>query len=46
MNQLSYGDNPKVLREHSASESIDLIYLDPPFNSKGDYNLLVESPKA
>jgi hypothetical protein len=34
MNQLYYGDNLQVLREHLADESVDLIYLDPPFNSK------------
>src|SRR5664280_1742742 len=33
MNQLYYGDNLQVLREHIADESVDLIYLDPPFNS-------------
>jgi site-specific DNA-methyltransferase (adenine-specific) len=44
MNQLYYGDNLNVLREHIASESVDLIYLDPPFNSKRDYNLLFKSP--
>jgi site-specific DNA-methyltransferase (adenine-specific) len=33
MNRLYYGDNLAVLREHIASESVDLIYLDPPFNS-------------
>jgi site-specific DNA-methyltransferase (adenine-specific) len=31
--RLYYGDNLKVLREHIADESVDLIYLDPPFNS-------------
>jgi adenine specific DNA methylase Mod len=46
MNQLYYGDNLQVLREHIADESVDLIYLDPPFNSKRDYNLLFKSPKA
>jgi hypothetical protein len=30
MNQLYYGDNLQVLREHIADESVDLIYLDPP----------------
>jgi 16S rRNA G966 N2-methylase RsmD len=40
MNQLYYGDNLQVLRQHIADESVDLIYLDPPFNSKRDYNLL------
>ncbi len=46
MNQLYYGDNLHVLRQHIADESVDLIYLDPPFNSKRDYNLLFKSPKG
>src|SRR5438046_1429151 len=46
MNELYYGDNLEVLREHIKDESVDLIYLDPPFNSKRDYNLLFKSPKA
>ena len=46
MNQLYYGDNFEVLREHIAKESVDLIYLDPPFNSKRDHNLLFKSPKG
>ncbi len=46
MNALYYGDNLQVLREHLAPESVDLIYLDPPFNSKRDYNLLFKSPKG
>ena len=33
MNQLYYGDNLDVLRRHIADESVDLVYLDPPFNS-------------
>ncbi|MBF0345987.1 MAG: site-specific DNA-methyltransferase [Nitrospirae bacterium] len=33
-----------MLREHIADESVDLIYLDPPFNSKADYNLLFKEP--
>lgn len=40
MNTLYYGDNLKVLREHIADESVDLIYLDPPFNSNRSYNVL------
>lgn len=44
-NKLFYGDNLQVLREHIADESVDLIYLDPPFNSKRDYNLLFKTPK-
>lgn len=39
-NTLYYGDNLDVLRKHIADESVDLIYLDPPFNSNRDYNLL------
>jgi site-specific DNA-methyltransferase (adenine-specific) len=46
MTQLYYGDNLQVLREHIADESVDLIYLDPPFNSNRDYNLLFKSPKV
>lgn len=43
-NQLFYGDNLQVLREHIADESVDLIYLDPPFNSKATYNVLFKAP--
>jgi hypothetical protein len=39
-NQLYYGDNLVVLRERIRDESVDLIYLDPPFNSRQDYNVL------
>ncbi len=46
MNELYFGDNLQVLRESIKDESIDLIYLDPPFNSKRDYNLLFKSPKG
>jgi DNA modification methylase len=46
MNQLFFGDNLNVLREHIKDESVDLIYLDPPFNSKRDYNLLFKTPKS
>lgn len=35
-----YGDNLAVLREHIPAESVDLIYLDPPFNSNRSYNVL------
>ena len=47
MNHLYYGDNLHVLRDRAAfpNASVDLIYLDPPFNSKRDYNLLFKSPK-
>ncbi len=43
-NKLYYGDNLDVMREHLADESVDLIYLDPPFNSNASYNILFKSP--
>jgi len=39
-NKLYYGDNLDVLRRHVSDESVDLIYLDPPFNSNVDYSAL------
>ena len=39
-NLLYYGDNLDVLRRHVRDESVDLIYLDPPFNSDANYNVL------
>lgn len=39
-NHLYYGDNLEVLRAHIKDESVDLIYLDPPFNSNATYNVL------
>ena len=39
-NTLYYGDNLDILRRYIADESVDLIYLDPPFNSNADYNVL------
>ena len=39
-NTLFYGDNLEVLRQHIADESVDLVYLDPPFNSNRNYNVL------
>ena len=43
-NRLYYGDNLDVLRDHIATESVDLVYLDPPFNSNANYNILFKSP--
>lgn len=45
-NQLYFGDNLDVLRESIRDESVDLIYLDPPFNSNASYNVLFGSPKG
>lgn len=39
-NKLYYGDNLDILRRYIGDESVDLIYLDPPFNSNQDYNVL------
>ena len=38
LNQLFYGDNLDILRNYIADESVDLCYIDPPFNSKRNYN--------
>ena len=46
MNTLYYGDNLEVLRKHIQDESVDLIYLDPPFNSARNYNLLFKQHKG
>ena len=40
MNTLYYGDNLKILRDYIKDESVDLVYLDPPFNSNRNYNVL------
>jgi len=39
-NKLYYGDNLEVLQRYVDKESVDLVYLDPPFNSRQDYNVL------
>ena len=39
-NTLYYGDNLDILRKYIPDESVDLIYLDPPFKSNQDYNVL------
>jgi site-specific DNA-methyltransferase (adenine-specific) len=43
---LYYGDNLDVLRESIKDESVDLIYLDPPFNSNANYNVLFRAPSG
>jgi DNA modification methylase len=45
-NALYFGDNLDILREHIKDETIDLVYLDPPFNSNANYNVLFTSPKG
>ena len=44
LNTLYYGDNLDVMRESIADESVDLIYLDPPFNSQRGYNIFFTTP--
>jgi 16S rRNA G966 N2-methylase RsmD len=43
-NTLFYGDNLEILRMHVDDESVDLVYLDPPFNSNATYNVLFKAP--
>jgi site-specific DNA-methyltransferase (adenine-specific) len=43
-NTLYYGDNLDILRAYVADESVDLVYLDPPFNSNATYNVLFKAP--
>ncbi|WP_234906237.1 site-specific DNA-methyltransferase [Rhizobium rhizogenes] len=45
MNQLWFGDNLTILREEITNESVDLVYLDPPFNSNANYNVLFRTPE-
>lgn len=45
-NKLYYGDNLRILRDYIKDESVDLIYLDPPFDSKSDYNILYKEPSG
>lgn len=41
--KLYFGDNLEIMREHVANESVDLVYLDPPFNSNQTYNVLFKT---
>ena len=45
-NKLYSGDNLKILHDHVAGASVDLIYLDPPFNSSATYNVLFKKNVA
>jgi site-specific DNA-methyltransferase (adenine-specific) len=45
-NTLFYGDNLPILREYLLAESVDLVYLDPPFNSNRNYNVLFKDEKG
>jgi site-specific DNA-methyltransferase (adenine-specific) len=45
-NTLFYGDNLAILREHFIDECVDLIYLDPPFNSSRNYNVLFKDEQG
>ena len=45
-NHLYFGDNLGVLRESIRDESVDLVYLDPPFNSNATYNILYRAPSG
>jgi site-specific DNA-methyltransferase (adenine-specific) len=42
MNKLYYGDNLDIIRKYISDESVDLIYLDPPFNSQRAYNVIFQ----
>ena len=46
INQLYYGDNLDVLRDEIRDESVNLVYLDPPFNSQASYNVLFNAPSG
>jgi 16S rRNA G966 N2-methylase RsmD len=43
---LYHGDNLDVMRQHVATESVDLVYLDPPFNSDCTYKLISRDSPA
>lgn len=45
-NVLYYGDNLEILRKYIPDSSVDLIYLDPPFNSNATYNVLFKEPSG
>jgi site-specific DNA-methyltransferase (adenine-specific) len=45
-NTLYHGDNLRILRQHGRDETIDLIYLDPPFNSDQNYDVRSKAPSG
>jgi len=45
-NTLYYGDNLRIMREHIRDESVDLVYLDPPFNSARAYGRILKSART
>ena len=45
MGTLYYGDNLDILRRYVKDESVDLVYLDPPFNSAQNYNAFFQEKK-
>jgi site-specific DNA-methyltransferase (adenine-specific) len=45
-NHLYYGDNLEILRDHIPDERVDRVYLDPPFNSQANYNVLFKAPSG
>ena len=45
-NTIYYGDNLPIIKKYIKDESIDLIYLDPPFNSKKQYNMIYKEPSG
>ena len=45
-NRLYFGDNLDILREHVADDSVDLIYLDPPFNSNAFFREQTGEPSS
>ena len=46
MNRLYYGDNLDILKKYIEDNSVDLIYIDPPFNSKRNYNIIYDGAVA
>ena len=45
-NTLFYGDNLAIMREYIPDESVDLVYLDPPFNSNRNNNVLFKDQRG